>query len=272
MKCDIVYNSNEAIRLYNDGYSLRSVSEMFGVSRKFIRKSISSNRDIRSAASQLFVNAEMNTYMSKWFDDIDSHLKAYWLGFIFADGSVAKNKRQIEIGLAIKDVVHLERFAELFGIKVSDEPTRCRCRVCNVYLCNRLVNIGILPNKTYIDDVSILDHIPFKFINSFILGFMDGDGSIYKDKRRNNYIIVNFVGRKSILKCIKDILVNSLGVNDNKLLPQKNIFTVGWSGRQAQKVLEWLYKDSPVKLERKYNIYTNYVSKIKQGKNWVRSC
>jgi intein-encoded DNA endonuclease-like protein len=208
--------------------------------------------------------------MSTWFDNVDSHLKAYWLGFIFADGSISKNKRQMEIDLAIKDVVHLEKFAEIFGIHVNDDSNRCRCRICNVYLCNRLIEIGILPNKCHLDNMSIFNNVPFEFINSFILGFMDGDGSIYRDKRRENYIIVDFAGRKSILKCIKDILITNLAVNDNKIVPHENIFTMDWSGRQAIKVLEWLYKDSPVRLERKfsrYNMVKINKEKLEMAKN-----
>lgn len=261
MKYNIIYNLYEVLRLYDSGYSLRYISSIFGIPRKFIRSSIISKRIIRDAASQLFINAKINNQMSTWFDNIDSHLKAYWLGFIFADGSVSKNKRQMEIDLSIKDADHLEKFAKLFNVEISYDYCRCRCRVCNVYLCSRLVYIGILPNKSYLDETSVFDNVPFEFINSFILGFMDGDGSVYKDKRRKKYVIVNFAGRKSILKCVKNRLVGNLGVNDNKILPDKNIFSISWSGKQAKKVLEWLYKDSPIRLERKYKVYRECLSK-----------
>ena len=165
---NIIYNLSETLRLYDKGRSLRYIADRFGISRKFIHNFLYNKRSIRNAAEQLFCNAKINNRMSTWFDDIDSHLKSYWLGFIFADGSVSKNKRQMEIDLSIKDKEHLEKFAKLFGVDVSDNNVRCRCRICNVYLCNRLIKLGILPNNTYIDDVSIFDHIPFEFINSFI--------------------------------------------------------------------------------------------------------
>lgn len=261
MKYDVICNVYEILRLYDSGHSLRHISNVFCISRKSIRSFIVNKRIIRDAVSQLFINAKINNQMSTWFDDINSHLKAYWLGFIFADGSVSKNERQMEIDLSVKDADHLEKFAKLFNVGISYDYYRCRCRVCNVYFCSRLIYIGILPNKSYLDNTSIFDNVPFKFINSFILGFMDGDGSVYKDKRRKKYIIVNFSGRKSVLSCIKNRLVDNLGVNINKILPDKNIFSVSWSGKQAQKVLEWLYKDSPIRLERKYKIYRECLNK-----------
>jgi len=259
IRYNIVYNIREAVDLYDSGHSLRAISEIFGVSRKFIRKSIANVRNIRSAKEQSFLTAQMRN-MSDWFDIIDSHLKAYWLGFVLADGNVASNLRSVEIDLAIKDVEHLNKFAEIFRIDVEKGENRCRCRICNVYLCNILDNIGIHPNKTYLNDASVFDKIPLKFANSFILGFMDGDGSIYLDNRKNNYIILDFTGSESILRNVRDILVSILRVNKNKVSPTKSVFRIQWSGKQAIKILNWLYKDSPVRLERKFNIYNNIAS------------
>lgn len=262
----IVFNILELVGLYKQGFSLRAISGIFGVSRKFIRSALlGSGSEIRSKNDQCFADSK-NRNLYKYFDVIDSRSKAYWLGFILADGSVFSTKGTMEIGLALKDVDHLQSFASIFGEDVSRNRNRCRYSIYSSYFCKRLIGLGIVPRKTYIDDTTIFDNIPNEFMNSFILGFMDGDGSVYMDKRRNNYIVVNFSGRKSILGRIKDILVNSLGVNANKIGRQKSIYKLEWSGNQADMVLDWLYRDSLVKLERKHIIYKNYVSKIKQGK------
>ena len=54
-------------------------------------------------------------YNEKYFETIDNEHKAYWLGFLYADGYVEpiyrKNKIKafrIEIGLSIEDKHHLE--------------------------------------------------------------------------------------------------------------------------------------------------------------------
>ena len=44
------------------------------------------------------------------FDVIDSEEKAYWLGFIFADGYISSRDYGFEISLSIIDVEHLIKF------------------------------------------------------------------------------------------------------------------------------------------------------------------
>ena len=48
----------------------------------------------------------------RYFDDIDTENKAYWLGFIAADGCVVtkKGRRHLYIELSNKDRCHIEEF------------------------------------------------------------------------------------------------------------------------------------------------------------------
>lgn len=42
-----------------------------------------------------------------YFENIDTEEKAYWLGFLYADGYVNANEDKIELCLAEKDFHHL---------------------------------------------------------------------------------------------------------------------------------------------------------------------
>ena len=44
------------------------------------------------------------------FDTIDTEEKAYWLGFMYADGYVQNNGNSVELSLKGSDVEHLEKF------------------------------------------------------------------------------------------------------------------------------------------------------------------
>jgi len=44
-----------------------------------------------------------------FFETIDTEEKAYWLGFIAADGGLASNIYRLTIGLNQKDQNHLEK-------------------------------------------------------------------------------------------------------------------------------------------------------------------
>ena len=50
------------------------------------------------------------------FETIDTEEKAYWLGFLYADGSVSSNEDKIELGLAEQDMHHIEKFRDFIGI------------------------------------------------------------------------------------------------------------------------------------------------------------
>ena len=43
------------------------------------------------------------------FETIDTEEKAYWLGFLYADGSVGSVESKIELGLAEQDFHHIEK-------------------------------------------------------------------------------------------------------------------------------------------------------------------
>ena len=50
------------------------------------------------------------------FENIDNEEKAYWLGFLDADGSVGSKEDKIELGLAEKDLAHIEKFRDFMKI------------------------------------------------------------------------------------------------------------------------------------------------------------
>ncbi len=67
------------------------------------------------------------------FDKIDSEEKAYWLGFIFADGTISshpmnkKPRYQFELSLALKDKGHLEKFNSIMEYNnIKCDSYRCR--------------------------------------------------------------------------------------------------------------------------------------------------
>ncbi len=103
-----IYDINEVIKLYNDGIPIHKIATMFKSSQETISKKLKEN-DVK------VFSTGMPKFNQHIFDNIDTEEKAYWLGFIYADGYIAKlNMEKINyafsIGLAVIDVKHLEKF------------------------------------------------------------------------------------------------------------------------------------------------------------------
>lgn len=130
----------------------------------------------------------------QYFHNIDSEEKAYWYGFLLADGCVRlgqghQNKSaQVTLELSNQDYRHLEKFKaalEFSGdIKSrSNRPISC-VRISRMQLVNDLISLGCVPDKTHEGWVSretiqgLEDH--------FVRGYCDGNGFI--DKKRTRII------------------------------------------------------------------------------------
>ena len=87
----------EIINLYvNHNYTQKSLSEKYGVSRSVIKRILQENFvDIRKTTTKYTANYDI-------FEDIDSPEKAYWLGFLAADGCVYKRDKNASIILNLR--------------------------------------------------------------------------------------------------------------------------------------------------------------------------
>lgn len=134
-----------------------------------------------------------------YFREIDSDIKAYLLGFIFADGWVCCNQsnRNYELGIQLQssDKYILDRINKELGNvhKIFYEPP-CQkdilgniCETQGSYIlrvyskaivCD-LINHGVVLNKTY--NANIPD-VPEEYFFDFLRGLIDGDGCYWKSK------------------------------------------------------------------------------------------
>jgi DNA-binding transcriptional regulator WhiA len=200
-----------------------------------------------------------------YFDNIDSDEKAYWLGFLYADGFVnGKYNNSVELSLKADDKEHLEKFNKFLKNKKpiivskaasinNKEYFRCRCIITDKYFHDRLIELGCVSNKSL-----ILVFPPLKIFSnndlvySFIRGYIDGDGSITNTSR--NKLRISILGTKEFLSSIQDIFKNKFG----KLLSTRsskkgiNNYHIVSECSKAIDVGNLLYKNATVYLERKY--------------------
>lgn len=201
-----------------------------------------------------------------YFAMIDSHEKAYWLGFLFTDGSVDQYKGhgRIRLQLQEQDLEILKKFKEDLNIKsqiIYDKrvnSTCCSVEFMSKKMFNDLAKYGIVPQKTYKTKHLPYNLIPQEFLYSFILGLFDGDGCLTYSANFSTDVTFGFTSYyESIAKEFQYLIDNYIL---NKQQSNKIIFTsawhVNWRGRlQVLQILDKLYECCPRHLQRKYDKY-----------------
>lgn len=192
------------------------------------------------------------------FDNIDTSEKAYWLGFIFADGYISSRDNEFELSLSIKDVEQLNKFntfMEYNGNNVKIYENRCRWFITNKHLWNTLNNLGCTPRKSTTLEFPNIDNI---FYKDFIRGYFDGDGYFTYNKVTVTPI-VGFIGTEKFLTKLVEILSNN-EIHSGKFvkdlrMKSNNIYIIRISVLDTNKFLEYLYMDSKIYLNRKFKRY-----------------
>ena len=252
--------------------SIAKTAEKYGINKKTL------TRYLKEMGIEIIPNRGAYPVNETVFEKIDSEEKAYWLGFLYADGFVAANNNQIGLGLSLKDITHLEKYKTFMGwegdIKVSkdhqfgskdthnksgEEMYNCKIVITNEKIHNDLIRLGCVPNKSLILQFPSEEQVPREFQTAFIRGYFDGDGSlgIYPHSKKNPRLEESLliVGTKPFLEKVQDVL----GVG--YLIQKKNCneltYRLGYSTKKAFNAAKIMYDDATVYLDRKYDIYIN---------------
>lgn len=253
----------EIIEKYYEGLPITEIGKLF-TSRKTSIKTILEENGIEINRYGAINNRALN---HDYFKKIDSAEKAYFVGFIFADGSVYWRERKtttnaiLQIDLAEVDEEIIIKFLKELNANYKLHHSRgsVSVKITSNSLVEDLKRHEVVPNKTY-ESHRLSRNIPEEFEIDFLRGLIDGDGSIYLDDRGNKRL--SFISySKDITKEVQERIDNLIGKEAHtKINEQKNGFTATWSGKlQVQKILSILYYENCLALERKFQ---KAVSKI----------
>lgn len=188
-----------------------------------------------------------------FFETIDSHEKAYWFGFICADGNIYNQK--LQISLHQKDESHLLKFCESISYNgpIYNDGTNKKLIVCRKNLVQGLKNLGLVENKTFLIDEKIFDKIPTEYIKSAVLGYIDGDGSFSISKYGVSFSLVgNFYFLKFINSFFYERGVFITEPKKDKRTKKTYYINKWFSKKNCCKMIEILYSNgSRDFLERK---------------------
>ena len=263
----------EAVNAHVNGMLLKDVIAKYGISSPPIYKYMKENGIV-------YKNGHGRKYHFNegFFEIIDNEHKSYWLGFLYADGSVGYSEHtcnspnRLSINLSYKDRCIIESILEDLEadcpIKdyMPDERTygnSMMSRVCidSTRLCNDLIRHGCIPNKTHFLQFPY-GSMQEKFYPHFIRGLFDGDGCITGQRKIPSFEIT---GYPNFLLQVQNILIKNCGLNKTSLqyYPHKSpdVATLRYGGPNVvRRIFDFLYQDASIFLPRKYEKFTSLFS------------
>jgi len=226
-------------RFENDEFQ-KDIAKIYGVHQTTISKYLHRKPRLYQDTGNFNLNHE-------FFKVINTREKAYWLGFLLADGNICNNV--ISLQLSKKDLDHLKLFqktflAEKYKIQFRKTQDTCVISFKSKYLANDLISHGVTPRKSLTAEFPV--GVPDELISAVIRGIFDGDGHVTICNNRPQY---GFTGTYKLLNSIQKFL----NVN-TKISKRKNANCYQFVCNKEEnfmKFYNYIYKDATTHLSRK---------------------
>jgi DNA-binding transcriptional regulator WhiA len=157
------------IELHNSGKGVTEIGRILNLDRAAVSRNL----------KKLGYNTSRNTLIKDIFHVIDTEDKAYWLGFLYADGYISKYN-QIEVSLSLEDIDHLKKLKKFVNTNTNiiTDKYRCRLLFCSKEMVSDLAILGCVNNKSLILTFPTEEQVPQNLLNHFLRGYVDGDGCL----------------------------------------------------------------------------------------------
>jgi intein-encoded DNA endonuclease-like protein len=249
------------LSLYKEGQSSYAIAKEFNCSSKKILSTLKKHNIERRASNTTTFSYDID---DTFFEVIDTEAKAYFLGFMFADGCNYEKNNCISISLHIQDLHIIQEFKKVlnFAGPIRERKKEGKVTACGIFFKSKkmsqdLAALGCIAKKSKL--MKDLPKLPEDLMPHFIRGYFDGDGTVYKHYKWNT-LYFSIIGLSPTINLIQDILIDKCNLKPTKLYTHRNklnrFFTYGGS-EQVYRIFKYLYPhETPYKLDRKYNKFT----------------
>lgn len=275
----------EKMRLmYADNKSLETIGKEFGITHGGVRQIFIKNDIERRNADDCHRKYDIR---EDFFDHIDTEEKAYFLGFLYADGCNQMNHMwSIALDLQELDKEILYKFSSLIykdpiiakeQVKIIDRTkegkgTFSKLCINSKHICLTLNDFGLSPKKSL--TLKYPEKLSENLHKHFIRGYFDGDGSLSNESSKVSDC--GLLSTKEFCNSIKEIVApNNISSSFHHMTIYKNsndeekrntnVYRLAFSGnRNIEKFLHWIYDDATIYLDRKYQRYLKFLNKMKE--------
>lgn len=302
-------------KLFIEGNTSKKIGEIYNLTHQAIFYHIKNilddktyNKAVKLHRKKQHINNRKYSANYRYFKDIDHPHKAYWLGFLYGDGTIHQNRT---LSIPITDLSLLKKFKKDINathpIKLKrkkDDRSKLDCymknsiingsvvfnkkdtysiNITNKKLIKDLNKFGVIQNKTL--KINSVPNISEKYYPDFIRGVFDADGSVWtwinKDKyflkKQQRYRIYEYdkigfeiLGNLRFINDIQNILIK-IGFKKAKLFKKgKQTYYLRYCGKKnALRFYNYIYYNNNIQcLERKRNIFIDYFN-IKKIQNII---
>ncbi len=249
----------EVRSLYENGWEQGHIANKINRSRTYVRNLLTRN-NIR-----LRPKGEARSLMKNhdYFASINSEEKAYWLGFISADGCIGDydpygiGQLKLVVTLNDKDFSHLFKLQKALNSSHTLTPVKTNLHELSIVshqLCTDLINLGVTPRKSL--TLQACRNLPSELYRHYYRGLVDGDGWLCRTTL-HHYPDIGLCGSKDIVTSFNNWIVETLSITPvivRELPEAMATFSIEYSGRKAIQIIRLLYKESSIYLDRKHNL------------------
>ena len=252
----------EIVRRYGAGEPTEALARAFTVSAWAIRSAMDREGVPRRTLSEAHRRYRCDDH---FFDVIDTEAKAYWLGFLAADGCVftdSHGRLVVRVELARRDAEHLQR---LCGALRAEQPVhRSRggraalLHLSSERLAQALVSHGIVPRKSLV--LRWPSTVPEPLLPHYLRGHADGDGHFGGAGRKHGRIRFAMAGSWPFLAGLGRYLHQTLGLLPSHTQDRGQYGTAHYGGRlRVAAIWHLLYDHATVWLPRKREAVSGWI-------------
>lgn len=263
----------QIIEWYKNGDSLHTIADKLGIKWYPIYNVLRRNNIERRSTFEFSRKYEVDeTYWEK----IDSHEKAYFLGLMMADGAI--NDDPMSMGFRINLQEDDRELIDRFKISLkSEQPLsyvksrvdkkhgwtskpQVEIRVHSKKMAEDLIKLGCAARKSL--TLEWPKNLPEEFINSSVLGYFDGDGCVSCSLKQKKWVgyCADIVSSIKFIEDASKIIKNKLNITFSISIRRGGLGDNYYSRLSIAsydniiKFMDWIYKDVPyLALKRKYD-------------------
>lgn len=283
---------SEIIELYKT-HSTRAITKLTGLGFHRIKQILTTN-----GIKMRQVGFKRKVFFNEnFFEKIDTEAKAYFLGYLYADGCVHSNTNRITLALSEKDKPILEKFMEVINytgrlyeqaenssIILGREVKRRKffsLSLTSKKIHTDLIKLGCRPRKTTDLSFPASNIVPDIMMPHFLRGFLDGDGWIVGTKNKKSSethkkFDMGFISDIKFLTGFKEYVNKKYGIEGtiknrpaNETSQIKLLIYNGWN--KMLPILKSFYDEATIFLQRKKDKYLEMLHYLDDRKDTYKS-